>query len=181
MKVLPYVFLIVLVVLAGVCLIQMPKKETVNAYEYEYFRIHINANSNSTQDQQLKYVVKSKVVEFLTPYLAEAETKEKAIEIVSENVSVINAIVENTLSLHNKSYKSETLIKKENFPTRYYENCLLEAGEYDAIVITLGEGKGDNWWCVVYPPLCFVNKNSSQEQNIVYQSKLIEIIKKFFD
>ena len=72
-------------------------------------------------------------------------------------------------------------IDKEKFPTRSYENVTLEEGVYDALIIELGSGKGDNWWCIVYPPLCFVNKSDVDAQNIQYQSYLIEIIKKYFD
>ena len=62
-----------------------------------------------------------------------------------------------------------------------YENFTLQSDYYDAIIVNLGSGEGDNWWCVVYPPLCFVNKTNTSAQNIQYQSYLMEIVKKYFD
>ena len=178
MKYLPYIFLVLLIVVASAFVFSKPK--TVNAYEYDYFRIHIMANSNTVEDQQLKYVVKTKLVDFFTPYLAEASSKEDAKKIVEENLDIATLIINKSLQEQGVDYGANIQIKNEYFPTRYYENYCLSAGVYDAIVVTLGEGKGDNWWCVVYPPLCFVNKNYQDAQDIVYQSKILEIIKKYF-
>lgn len=178
MKYLPYIFLALLVAVASVFVLNKPK--TVNAYEYDYFRIHIMANSNSTEDQQLKYLVKAKLIDFFTPYLAEVNSKEDAKKIIEENLDVATLLVNKSLKDQGVNYGANIEIKNEHFPTRYYENYCLSAGAYDAIVVTLGEGKGDNWWCVVYPPLCFVNKNNQDAQNIVYQSKILEIIEKYF-
>ena len=73
-------------------------------------------------------------------------------------------------------YKSRAVLREELFPTRTYDNLTLESGFYDALIVELGEGKGDNWWCVVYPPLCFVESG----HGYVYKSKIVEIIKNFF-
>ena len=72
---------------------------------------------------------------------------------------------------------SEALIRNEKFPTRVYGELTLDCGYYDALIINLGSGKGDNWWCVVYPPLCFTGEG----QNYVYKSKIHEIIKRFYE
>ena len=178
MKFLPYIFLLILLVIVAFSFSPQPK--TVSAYEYDYLRIHILANSNSTIDQQLKYKVKSKIVEYLTPSISECKTKEMALNCIDENIGVINAIVDSVLKTNGVDYKAESKLSEEYFPSRYYEDYILEEGYYSSLTIKLGEGEGDNWWCVVYPPLCFVNKNSTQEQNIVYQSKIVDIIEKFF-
>lgn len=180
MRYFPYVVLVFILGLM-VVMFQFNQTESVSAKEYDCLRIHIRANSNDEEDQEIKYEVKSKIVNFLTPYLQNIETKEEAMTIVKENLAVLETIVDNTLSLGQFDYDSKCGLTKEYFPTRYYENSLLEEGEYDALIVTLGEGEGDNWWCVVYPPLCFVNKNQNQEQNIVYNSRFLEIIKNFFD
>lgn len=178
MKYLPFVFLFVLLVLASAVMFNSPK--VVSAYEYDYFRIHILANSNDTLDQELKYVVKNKLIDFYTPYISSCETKEEAKQIIEENLDVATLLVNKSLEENNITYTAKIEMKQEYFPSRYYETFCLEDGLYDAIIVTLGEGKGDNWWCVVYPPLCFVNKKQNDEQNIVYQSKIWEIIQKFF-
>ena len=78
------------------------------------------------------------------------------------------------------NYGCKAYIDAENFPTRSYDDVVLEAGVYDALILNLGSGKGDNWWCVVYPPLCFIGGNDNGQNNIVYRSKLLEIIEDFF-
>ena len=71
-------------------------------------------------------------------------------------------------------------MRSEYFPTRCYDDVVLESGEYDSLIVELGSGTGDNWWCVAYPPLCFVNATDDGTENVVYRSKLLEIIKSFF-
>lgn len=178
MKFLPFIFLIILV---GAFCVVLPNRTNESSNNYEYLRIHIKANSNSTIDQQIKFDIKNDVVNFLTPYLAESQTKEDAVSVVKDNLKILEVLVDNRLEQNNFGYSNICELKKEKFPTRYYDNYVLEEGEYDALIITLGEGEGDNWWCVVYPPLCFVNKNQSVEQDIVYNSRLLGIIKKFFE
>ena len=78
------------------------------------------------------------------------------------------------------NYVSNIKINNEYFPTRTYANTTLESGYYDAVIIELGEAEGDNWWCVMYPPLCFVNKNENNMQ-IKYKSKIWEWINSLFD
>ena len=73
------------------------------------------------------------------------------------------------------AYSASAEIKKESFPTRVYGEYTLPAGEYSALIIRLGSGKGDNWWCVVYPPLCF----ASTDTDVIYKSKIQEIIEKW--
>jgi len=179
MKYFPY-FVLILIVCVVFVMMQFNGVDKVSASQYDCLRIHILANSNNEKDQNVKLEVKSKIVDFLTPYLERVKTKEEAKVLVQENKDVIKAVVDNVLSKNGFGYKSDCGVEKKHFPTRYYENCLLEEGEYDALVVTLGEGKGDNWWCVVYPPLCFVNKNEKAEQNIIYNSRFLEIIDNFF-
>lgn len=179
MKIIPY-FLLIVLIGSGVAFFSRGKVQTVEQ-DYEYLRIHIVANSNSYEDQQVKYAVKNAVVNYLTPYIAECENKEDCYSVINSKVEVLNAVVKNELNNAGFGYSSRCELTKKEFPTRYYENVILQEGEYDCIYIVLGDGLGDNWWCVVYPPLCFVNKNLQQEQDIVYQSKIVEIINKFFD
>ena len=153
-----------------------------NGYDKsEFLRIHIRANSNSDIDQRVKYAVKSEIVDFLTPLLAQATTKDLAIEIINNNIAGIEETANTVLEDNGFSYKSSASIKKENFPTRQYDDVVLESGVYDALIVNLGTGEGNNWWCVVYPPLCFVGGQDDGSNQIQYRSKILEIIKKFFD
>ena len=141
-----------------------------------YLRVHIRANSNGAEDQAVKYKVRDAVVQFLTPTVAACETKAEAMQKIGAKLSEAEEVAERVLRANGFSYGAHAEIRKEEFPTRVYENATLEAGVYDALIMELGTGKGDNWWCVVYPPLCFGGGNT----NIIYKSKIKEIIDKFF-
>lgn len=176
-KFIPLIFLSIIAVFV---LIFFNRKQDANASGYDYLRIHINANSCSEEDSNVKLEIRDKLVNFLIQSVSNCKTKNEAYQIVENNLTSIEAIANATIQDNKLNYGAKAELKNEYFPSRCYENCVLDSGMYDALVITLGEGGGDNWWCVVYPPMCFVNKNSEGEQNIVYQSKIVNLIKKYF-
>lgn len=145
-------------------------------YYTEYLRIHIRANSNLTIDQDIKYRVKDEIVDFLTPIISSCNVKKDFEKKLKENLVNIECIANNFLAQNNFDYKAKARIDNEYFPVRSYDNLTLENGYYDALIIDLGSGEGDNWWCVVYPPLCFLNSNA----DYCYRSRIVEIIKKYF-
>lgn len=149
--------------------------------EEAFLRVHIRANSNAEVDQAVKYKVKTAVVDFLTPKIAEGSTFEKAYEILKENLEEIEKVADEVLKENGFDYVSHAKLCDEYFPTRSYGEYTLESGFYDALIIELGSGEGNNWWCVVYPPLCFIGSEGSDLSNIKYKSKIVEIIKKFFN
>ena len=138
-----------------------------------YLRIHIRADSNEAEAQAVKYLVRDGIVEYLTPIVACSETKTAAMSGVRACLDGIEKTAEQILLAHGFSYGASAKIAKETFPTRVYENYTLPAGEYTALIVELGSGKGDNWWCVVYPPLCFA---APKGVNVIYKSKILEII-----
>ena len=141
-----------------------------------YLRVHIRANSNGEEDQAVKYKVRDGVVEYLTPVVAECESKKKAVEAIGARLGEIERVAERILEEYGYFYGARASVRKEEFPTRVYDGATLPAGVYDALILELGTGAGDNWWCVVYPPLCFTGGNA----NIIYKSKIAEIIRNFF-
>ena len=143
----------------------------------EYLRIHIRADSNEEEAQAVKYQVKDAVVEFLTPFVAECDTKRKAEEMIAGKLNDISAVAEKVLRQNGFSYGAKASVNAEKFPTRSYGDLTLQGGFYDALIIELGSGKGDNWWCVVYPPLCFTGGG----KGYVYRSKILDIIRSFSD
>jgi stage II sporulation protein R len=138
----------------------------------EYLRIHIRADSNDARAQAVKYAVKDAVVNYLAPFIAECDTREKAEKTLSSCMSGVESVANKVLEANGFTYKSNAQIKTEKFPTRFYKNLCLESGEYRALIINLGSGKGDNWWCVVYPPLCFTGEKVSY----IYRSKIKDLI-----
>ncbi len=163
---------VAIIFLSGLAVI-LPQNQT----HEEYLRIHIRANSNAEIDQSVKYAVKGAVVEFLTPYIAECRTKLQAEEMLGGVLNQVEKVADQVLFSSGFDYQSRAEVRKEEFPTRVYGELQLEKGFYDALIIELGEGAGDNWWCVVYPPLCFTGKDAGYR----YKSKIVQIINDFMD
>lgn len=142
----------------------------------QFLRIHIRADSNEQNAQNIKYAVKNAVVEYLAPYLVAATTKQKAMQIVATQLKGIQSVCNATLQAHGYAYQATVKLCQEQFPDRSYNGVTLPQGVYDALIIELGSGQGNNWWCVVYPPLCFVGGESNGTNTIVFKSKLMEIV-----
>lgn len=145
--------------------------------ENDYLRIHVRANSNNQIDQDVKYKVKDAVVEFITPYAAQCVDKQTAMQVISSVTEDIEKVCDRVLKENGFSYTSRAEVRAEQFPTRVYGDLTLESGLYDALIIELGSGTGDNWWCVIYPPLCF----TSGTADVTYRSLINDIIRKFFN
>ena len=165
-------FLFVFLFSIVVCFVIKTKFEN----KEDYLRIHIIANSNFQPDQDIKYKVKDAIVEYLTPIISACESKEDFTQKLSKNLIYLQCISNEILAQNSFGYKASVQLENKYFPARSYDSFTLENGYYEAVTIYLGEGKGDNWWCVVYPPLCFANESNS----IYYKSKFLEIIKKYF-
>ncbi|MBQ8196954.1 MAG: stage II sporulation protein R [Clostridia bacterium] len=176
MKKLCILFISILIIGLSAVALSIPSANTQTVVKEEYLRIHIRANSNNEQEQAVKYLVKDGVVEFLAPFIAECDTKEKAINLLNEKLKDIEGVANEILRKNGFSYTSKATLKQEEFPTRIYDDITLDSGVYDALILELGSGKGDNWWCVVYPPLCFTETTVKYE----YKSKIYQIISDFF-
>lgn len=164
--------IIILVVVFG------KTSETATPRASAYLRMHVRANSNETGDQAVKYRVRDAVVAYLTPLVATCHTKAEAESMLKENLKNISAVATETLCRAGYDYGAVAKLKQEQFPTRVYDGFTLESGIYDALIIELGSGLGENWWCVVYPPLCFTGQ-SSGGTTVKYRSKILEIINRF--
>ena len=165
--------LVFVVALSAICFYPRERGES-------YLRIHIRANSNQEVDQAVKYKVKAAVVDYLTPKIAEGSTFSEVYKILGENLENIESVADGVLKSEGFNYSSRAALNNEFFPTRSYGDYTLSEGYYDALILNLGSGEGNNWWCVVYPPLCFIGSEGNSTGNIVYKSKLVEIIEKFF-
>lgn len=143
-----------------------------------YLRMHVRANSDSMEDQAVKYEVKDAIVQFLIPVAAECESKAEAMDALEENLAAIEEVADEVLAKKGFSYRARARVCREKFPDRVYEGVTLQAGIYDALIVELGTGSGANWWCVVYPPLCF--SGEAKGDTIRYRSRLLELIGNFF-
>ena len=124
------------------------------------FRLHVIANSDSPEDQNLKYIVRDKVLEYINSISGNQSSKEDVIKLANENIDEIQKIAENTIQENGYNYSVKLNIGNFAFPTKTYGDISFPAGYYDALKIEIGEAKGQNWWCVMFPPLCFVDVTS---------------------
>jgi stage II sporulation protein R len=166
-----------LIICLGCVLFSIGSGEEENT---QIFRLHIRANSNLEIDQSVKMEIKEEFVKYLTPYVADCESKQEVIEMTNSVLNPLKAIADRVLERNGFDYVSNVKICNEYFPDRYYGDFLVAQGFYDALIVELGEAKGDNWWCVVYPPLCFVDYSNEYCNNVVYKSKIWEIINEYF-
>lgn len=141
---------------------------TVNTYansvfsglSENFFRLHIIANSDSNEDQELKLKVRDAVLEYMNSLTSNINNKSEVIEIVQEHMEDFKSIAKKVVSENGYKYDINIEIGNFYFPTKFYGNISLPAGYYDALKIEIGESAGQNWWCSLFPPLCFVDISS---------------------
>lgn len=120
-------------------------------------RFHVVANSDSETDQNVKLKVRDAILKEIGPKLSKSKSREESLQILKENTGKIEGISNKILKKDGKSYTANAQIGDFNFPIKSYGNITLPEGEYRALKVVLGEGEGKNWWCVMFPPLCFID------------------------
>ncbi len=125
------------------------------------FRLHVIANSDSEEDQNLKYIVRDNVLKYMNTLLCDnVYSKEETVKIISDNLDNFKSVAQNTVYENGYDYNVSVEIGNFSFPTKNYGDISLPAGYYDALRISIGNAEGRNWWCVMFPPLCFVDVTS---------------------
>ena len=132
----------------------------INNIQKNVFRLHVIANSNSEEDQNLKYLVRDKVLKYINSISNENNSKEEALKIAIDNKEEIKKIAKEVIKNNGYNYDVNINIGNFPFPTKSYGDISFPAGFYDALKIEIGDAKGQNWWCVMFPPLCFVDVTS---------------------
>lgn len=143
----------------------------------EAIRFRVIANSDSEYDQKIKLIVKEKVEKELYTLLKNTRGIDNAREIIKSNVGIIDSII-NKILIENNYDKSYSVNYGMNyFPKKEYKGVTYSEGYYESLVVTLGEGKGKNWWCVLFPPLCLVEAEESNK--VEYKFFIKELIDKY--
>lgn len=124
------------------------------------FRLHVIANSDSAEDQALKLKVRDSLLLYMNNLSKNCSSKEEVIELAKQNQEQLKQIAEKTITENGFSYPVSVEIGISDFPTKTYGDISLPAGTYDALRVKIGDSKGKNWWCVMFPPLCFVDVSS---------------------
>lgn len=124
------------------------------------FRLHVIANSDSDEDQSLKLQVRDKLLDYMNSITANVSSKDDAIKIAQDHQKDFQIIAEQTILDKGYSYPVTVEIGNYEFPTKHYGDITLPSGYYDALRVKIGDACGHNWWCVMFPPLCFVDVTS---------------------
>ena len=128
-------------------------------------RLHVLANSDSEEDQALKLKVRDAVLAKSEELFANCQTREDAIELTKQNLSVLEETARETLRAEGSDHSVRVELGEEVYPTRNYESFCFPAGNYLSLRIILGEGEGQNWWCVLYPPMCLSAASAKSSQS----------------
>ena len=124
------------------------------------FRLHVIANSNSDEDQALKYKVRDNLLDYMNNICKNCTSKDEAINIVTKHQEEFKQVALETIKAEGYSYDAKIEIGNFEFPTKQYGDISLPAGFYDALKVEIGKAEGRNWWCVMFPSLCFVDISS---------------------
>ncbi len=126
-------------------------------------RLHVLANSDSREDQALKLKVRDALLGVITDLVKDCLSKEQAAAIIEANIEALTTCAEDCVRMHGYDYPVTVLTGTEKYPTRVYEGVSLPAGSYWSLRVLIGEGEGQNWWCVLYPPLCIDSAKAEEE------------------
>lgn len=122
-------------------------------------RLHVVANSDTDTDQALKLKVRDEIIDYLNPMLKNVSDSAETKKIIENNIENIKKQAEKTIKKYGYTYNVTVDTGNFEFPTKIYDSIKFPKGKYDALKIVIGKGKGQNWWCVLYPQLCFLNGN----------------------
>jgi len=182
-------------------------KATQSDIAAKLIRFHVIANSDDKIDQGLKLKVRDSVLKYISPKLVDCKSIEQSREIINNENKNIKKIAQSVIYKNGFKYSVATTLSQENFPVKTYGNITLPQGKYEAYRIIIGTGNGQNWWCVMFPPLCFVDitkgnvsyektesemkevlsddeyslvDNTVNDNKIVVKFKLLEVLSKLF-
>lgn len=149
-------------------------------------RFHVVANSDSEQDQSVKLKIRDEILQKYGPVISGSGSRDKSLQLIGENLNNIENTANEILKKEGKSYLAKAELGNSIFPIKQYGTITLPAGEYTALKVVLGEGGGKNWWCVMFPPLCFIDvtrgltsEETDEELKKVISSKDVESITAF--
>jgi len=181
----------------------LKQREIENSICSKVVRFHVRAESNSEEDQRIKLKVRDDVIEVSEKLLFNCENREESLKILSENMELIEKTAQKSVYENGGKESVRAEIRKEIFPLKKYGSLSFPAGEYTALVVEIGSGKGRNWWCVMFPKLCYIdecvvteNENAQNELSLILAEdeynavtgnqkvkvgfKIVEIIKDIF-
>lgn len=164
MKKVKHLLLILVLLITTICILNVYSSQVMEDLKGNIVRLHVVASSDNADDQELKLCVRDSVVEYTNKILESCDSSQEAYRILDRNKNEIERIAKETVRSKGYDYDVDVSLGIFEFPTKDYGNIILPNGEYTSLKITIGEGLGQNWWCVLFPPLCFVNANVNAEE-----------------
>lgn len=170
--------IIICLAITFICYLGFSNKEDYYVIPDEAIRFRIIANSNSIYDQYIKIKVKNNLEESFKQDISSSNTIMETRTIIKNNLSNYEQIIKNTLI--NEDYEEDFTINygMNYFPEKIYEEVKYPEGKYESLLVTIGEGQGDNWWCVLFPPICTMEVDKNEK--IEYKFFIKEIFDKYF-
>ena len=150
------ILLIAFIIVSAISYVSAVSENIANSV----FRLHVIANSDSEEDQNLKSIVRDNLIEYMNSLTSGISSKQAAIEIAKEHKQDFYNIAKKTIEDNGYDYDVNIEIGNSYFPTKYYGDISFPAGYYDALKVEIGKASGQNWWCVMFPPLCFVDMST---------------------
>lgn len=162
-----------LTLLVGVCIVfviigLLPVHGEAQIYD-SVLRLHVLANSDSEEDQTLKLCVRDRLVALTDELVGQCDSLEQTVSVIDENLEKIRKCAEDEVRRRGYGYTVEVSLCKEEYPTRTYASLCFPSGEYTSLQVKIGEAQGQNWWCVLFPPLCLdaAKKQKSDEDAFI--------------
>lgn len=142
-------------------------------------RFRVIANSDDVSDQELKKRVSTTLQNELYPKLIDTKSIDEARTVINNDFGDIEESIKKTLKENNVNTDYNINYGINHFPEKKYKGVTYEEGDYESLVVTLGEGSGKNWWCVLFPPLCLLEAEEEQTEEVEYKSFIKELIDKY--
>ena len=171
--------IIILAIIMAPFIINKNIKQDIIEIPNESIRIRVIANSNSLNDQYEKLLVTENIQLYVQELLKNATTKEQSEDIIKKNIINIEEKVKETLNQLVSSTSYQVKYGNNYFPEKDYKGITYKSGYYESLVITLGKGEGNNWWCVLFPPLCLMETEENSISEIEYKLYITEILSKY--
>lgn len=144
-------------------------------------RLHVVANSNTEEDQDLKLEVRDTIIDYLKDKLDKSRDIAETKYIINENLQAVEKLTKEKIATKGKNYPINVTLGAYPFPTKNYGDVTLPAGYYEAVKVVIGEGEGENWWCVLFPPLCFVDATKGTVPDSVKADLMAALTKEEYD
>lgn len=175
-KSLCFLLCIIIVFIGALGVSNMKAQAAENDISNKIIRFHVIANSDSLNDQAVKLRVRDDVLSYLSPKLEKSNSLEESKKILTENIIQVKKIAIEQLRKSGYDYNVKIELSNENFPIKTYGNITLPQGKYQAYRIIIGSGKGQNWWCVMFPPLCFVDITKGSVSYKQTQKEMMKVL-----